>query len=214
MVEKRDNARYSVWGEDEEAIKFLLDKINWNEQKKLSNAVIGPVNKHVRKVLLEKFGKISVLDTERVFLLNLNEKTLESMREKVHTPEGIVAGKLEKKDLKQVYSIWPGREDHSERYMEETIEHTHTSCLREGEKIVAFVNLHDDEALGMLFVREEYRKKGLARAVVFNLLQNVFNGKERVIHSEVNVENENSLKLHAFLDFEPLEETIYWIYKL
>ena len=88
MVEKRDNARYSVWGEDEEAIKFLLDKINWNEQKKLSNAVIGPVNKHVRKVLLEKFGKISVLDTERVFLLNLNEKTLESMREKVHTPEG------------------------------------------------------------------------------------------------------------------------------
>ena len=93
------------------------------------------------------------------------------------------------------------------------------ACIKRGMlkaadngKIIGFVGEHPEYALGLLYVDENYRRKGIGKALEKAMINKVLEEK-RVPIEHVVITNENSKKLQASIpDMEMDEGYVYWYF--
>jgi len=69
-----------------------------------------------------------------------------------------------------------------------------------GEELVGFIGLHDEESVGMLYVLELHRRRGYARAMEAQLINQRLQRGERVF-GQIRVGNEASIALHRSMGY-------------
>ena len=84
--------------------------------------------------------------------------------------------------------------------------------LRDKGKLFAFIGLHEDYAMGMLYVLPEYRRQGwgerLERALIARVL-----AMGELPYGQVFANNETSMRLQEKLGFVRCSDKVYWMWK-
>ena len=96
--------------------------------------------------------------------------------------------------------------------MEQAIFENRLFILRDGGGPFAFIGLHDDFSMGMLFILPEYRRKGWAERLERALTARVLEMGE-LPYGHVFIDNENSLRLQEKLGFTRCSDTVFWMWK-
>ncbi|MCX8173428.1 MAG: GNAT family N-acetyltransferase [Thermoplasmata archaeon] len=108
---------------------------------------------------------------------------------------------LRREDAKTVARFWGGEE----RYIRSRIERYPSSGIYDGNKLVAWVGLHNLTPrigiMGFLHVLDDYRGKGLAESVSTCLAEQIF-GSGRIAGIHIWIDNEPSKNLARKLGFE------------
>ncbi len=98
-------------------------------------------------------------------------------------------------------------------HMKERIEAGVMYGAFDGERLIGFVGMHEEGSMGMLFVEEEYRRKGIAASLesyIINVqLSNGFTPYCHIIEG-----NDQSLALQEKLGLYLSEVPLWWIYEL
>ncbi|WP_459129287.1 GNAT family N-acetyltransferase [Guggenheimella bovis] len=81
---------------------------------------------------------------------------------------------------------------------------------KDGE-MVGFTGVHTDGSMGLLVIREEYRRRGYAEALVKNLITEQLK-KGIVPYGHVEVSNEKSILLQKKIGFDSSPKEINWIW--
>lgn len=94
-------------------------------------------------------------------------------------------------------------------YIKEQIEQGPGAAYHSGDKLVGWVLTHDDGAMGMLHVLDNFRRQGIAKALVVDLIRKI---RELGLIPFTYVEPSNcaSLELIKGLGFVP-DRTIHWV---
>lgn len=83
--------------------------------------------------------------------------------------------------------------------------------LREKGQLFAFIGLHEDNAMGMLFVLPEYRRQGwgerLERAIIAKVL-----AMGELPYGQVFANNETSMRLQEKLGFVRCSDKVFWMW--
>ena len=84
--------------------------------------------------------------------------------------------------------------------------------LRDNEKLFAFIGLHEDFTMGMLYILPEYRRRGwgerLERALIARLLT-----MGELPYGQVFTNNETSMRLQEKLGFVRCSDKVFWMWK-
>ena len=120
-------------------------------------------------------------------------------------PSDLELDSLKKKDVGQVCGLWPFTSVLGEQYVEKMILHGETVCLRDKQgDLVGYIGHHEDGCFGFTHVRDDQRKRGLAKILLVQLGTKTFNSSGLdflPIHSEVSLSNYASLALVKSLGF-------------
>ena len=81
-----------------------------------------------------------------------------------------------------------------------------------GERCMGFAGLHEEGAMGMLTVLPEYRRQGVATALMLELVRRLME-MGRTPYTHVHIDNVLSMKLHEKLGFVRSEEPVTWLCK-
>jgi ribosomal protein S18 acetylase RimI-like enzyme len=94
-------------------------------------------------------------------------------------------------------------------YIREQIAQGESSAFRQGQTLAGWVLTHDDGAMGMLHVLDFFRRKGIARALVIDLIKKI---RKMGITPFTYVEPSNtaSMELVKSLGFIP-DRPIHWV---
>jgi ribosomal protein S18 acetylase RimI-like enzyme len=116
---------------------------------------------------------------------------------------------LVSEDALHIYSNSHYKAYTSVEYIQEQIKQGLFSGYRKEQKLVGWVLTHDDGALGMLHVLDNYRRQGVARALVIDLIEKV--RKIGIIpYTYVEPSNTASMELVKNLGFVP-DRSIHWV---
>jgi len=112
-------------------------------------------------------------------------------------------------DAEIINETWEHKYEDSIEYIRKRILANDSVGIEVDGKLVAWVLIHDDGALGCLYVLPEYRGKGYAKDVMITLSEKI-RKKGKLPFAHVLDYNENSLGLTANLGFTS-NGKIYWI---
>ncbi len=107
--------------------------------------------------------------------------------------------KLEEADI--VNNYWEYKDDGTINYVRNMINRNYSGGIEEDGKLVAWLTIHDDGALGFLYVLEGYRGKGYAKDLTVYLC-NKLRKDNMIPFLYIVTENEKSLSLARKLGFE------------
>lgn len=111
-------------------------------------------------------------------------------------------------DAEHIYSNSNYKTFSSVEYIREQIEQGPGSAYRIGEILAGWVLTHDDGAMGMLHVLDIYRRQGIAKSLVIDLVRKI-----RVLglkpYTYVEPSNTASMELVKSLGFIP-DKSIHW----
>ena len=80
------------------------------------------------------------------------------------------------------------------------------------EKLIGFIGTHAEGSMGMLFVKEEYRRQGVATALESYLInQHLY--REEIPYCQITDGNECSVKLQEKLGLYFYEDNLWWLHK-
>lgn len=80
------------------------------------------------------------------------------------------------------------------------------------DEIVGFIGEHPEHALGLLFVSEEHRRKGIGKALEQSMINEILKQNRRPIEHVV-LDNEKSKKLQASIEGMELDDGfVYWLF--
>lgn len=84
--------------------------------------------------------------------------------------------------------------------------------LRDNDKLFAFIGLHEDYTMGMLYILPEYRRQGwgerLERALTAKVLS-----MGKLPYGQVITNNETSMRLQEKLGFIRCSDKVYWMWQ-
>lgn len=80
------------------------------------------------------------------------------------------------------------------------------------DQCLGFAGLHEEGAIGMLTVLPEYRRQGVATALVLELVRRLLE-RQRVPYTHVHINNEVSMALQEKLGFVRAEKPVTWLCK-
>lgn len=101
----------------------------------------------------------------------------------------------------------------SEEYIRERLEAKAMYGAFDGERPIGFIGAHAEGSMGMLFVEEAYRKKGIATALESYLI-NVQISNGETPYCQIYEGNNNSLDLQEKLGLYVADGNIWWMHKL
>jgi ribosomal protein S18 acetylase RimI-like enzyme len=112
-------------------------------------------------------------------------------------------------DAEHIYKNSNYKQYSSVDYIREQIKQGIGSAYRDGETLAGWVITHDDSAIGMLHVLTPYRQKGVAKALVSDLVRKI---RETGLMPYTYVEPSNtaSMNLIKSLGFTP-DRAIHWV---
>lgn len=95
---------------------------------------------------------------------------------------------------------------------DQAIEDERIFGLRDREKLFAFIGLHEDHTMGMLYVLPEYRRQGwgehLERALIAKVL-----AMGELPYGQVFANNDTSMRLQKKLGFVRCSDKVFWMWK-
>jgi len=94
------------------------------------------------------------------------------------------------------------------KYIIERITNGVSSCVRYGDKLIAWGITQDDGAIGFLYVLPEYRKMGHAQVVMIDLINKV-RDENKIPFVHIEEENEKSMRLAMGLGFKK-DKVVSW----
>jgi len=96
--------------------------------------------------------------------------------------------------------------------IEQAINEKRIFGLRDHGKLFAFIGLHEDHAMGMLYILPEYRRQGwgerLERALTAKVL-----AMGELPYGQVFTGNDVSMRLQEKLGFVPCSDKIFWMWR-
>lgn len=98
-------------------------------------------------------------------------KTVEKPR-----PSGFTVGRIDRKFVKIINDYYTYKSYGSKKTLLRKIDTRESSAAYIGDKIAGWSLIHDDYAMGVMYVPDEYRRRGIAEAVSKDLMQKVING--------------------------------------
>lgn len=98
-----------------------------------------------------------------------------------------------------------------EHYFLSAIERGMLKAINEKGEIIGFIGEHPEHALGMLYIDENYRRQGIAKALEMTMI-NKFIDEGKVPFDHVVVDNDKSLHLQNSLGMVPSLGNIYWYF--
>ena len=116
---------------------------------------------------------------------------------------------LKKEDLEYVKKTYDNGED--EREVEESFKNNNLLGYYENNELIGFIGRHLDYSIGMLYVKEKYRKKGYGSIILksgFNFWEN------QIPFSQIIIGNIPSEKLHQKIGCQFGKKKIYWLWNL
>jgi 8-oxo-dGTP diphosphatase len=112
-------------------------------------------------------------------------------------------------DAEEIFSNSNYKDYTSVEYIKDQIISRSGVCIRINGKLAGWALFHDDGAMGMLHVVNEFRRKGIAKALVINLCKGL-REKNEVPFTSVEPSNIASLTLIQSLGFENIG-LIHWV---
>lgn len=132
-----------------------------------------------------------------------------SVAKKPVTKEGEFLGEINKKFICLINNNYTYKHHGSKKKLLDEINSRPSSAMYVENKPVAWALLHDDFAMGVMFVLPKYRRLGYAEAVTLDLMAKVM-GQGEIPYVQIVKGNEASEALAKKLGFEP-QFDVSWI---
>lgn len=115
--------------------------------------------------------------------------------------------RLEPEDAKEVDKYYTYRDENSIYDIKHSIENRETSCIYKDGELASWLLIHDDNSLGPMYTKKEYRKEGYAVDVTLDLVNKIRNlGKIPFLHIvEDNVASHRLAKKCGFKPYNKCE---------
>lgn len=158
-------------------------------------AIEDPILEKIKK----RFSCRWVLSCQRFYLPN------EILLPEIELP----ISRLTPNDAKQIYCNSNYKTFTSEKYISEQIQNGPGSGFFDKSTLVGWVLTHDDGALGALHVLDQYRRKGIAKALLVDIIKKV-RSNGLTPYTYVETSNGKSMSLVKSLGFIP-DRPIHWV---
>lgn len=116
--------------------------------------------------------------------------------------------KLNEKDVKSASLLY--RHVEYNAYVDHCIQKGVCYGMFDKNQLIGMIGEHDEEMMGLLEIHPDYRRQGLATALETWMMK-VQKDKGKIVSSQIETDNEASMKLHRKLGFEIGDECIYWM---
>ena len=181
---------------------------------KLNIYVVDCINSEVEKV------KIELEKYNATFITIWNDKLYQLIKSKfkysckcyqaIYTGEKIKNNgnlmHLKKEDLEYVKITYNKGRDAKE--VEEGFKANNLLGYYENDKLIGFVGRHIEHSIGMLYVKEEFRRKGYG-SLILKLAYSFF--EDQIPFTQIIVDNIASLNLHKKIGCNFGKKYIYWL---
>lgn len=175
------------------------DFINFLNSLSEGEHCLAVINDWMLNEVKKRFTIMQILSCFRLFL-----------PENVILPEASLPVEiLNVKDAEEIFSNSNYKDYTSVEYIKDQILSRSGVCIRINGKLAGWALFHDDGAMGLLHVIDDFRRKGIAKALVVNLCQKV-REKNEVPFTSVEPSNVASLSLIQSLGFENIG-LIHWV---
>ncbi|MBN2797154.1 MAG: GNAT family N-acetyltransferase [Clostridia bacterium] len=139
---------------------------------------------------------------ERCILLYVDPKTFKPIEKKSDIRRGTV------KDKEMVNDFYTFKDDSSLYFIEESLKNRPSSFYYDQDEPVAWVLMHRDDSIGIMYTKEQYRHRGIAYELTMDLLDQVMKvNKVPFIH--IGLHNHPSFKLAEKCGFQKYKP-VYW----
>lgn len=188
-----------------EEYEHFLSKIDWNEPKFSLHNINSNAHSLVEQFLQKYNYKCISLQDCYEFTITKQDLPDLQIQHKIE--------KLKMEDVSELESI-PLWKKYPQGYAKLVIQHSpFTGCIRDQNgKIIACIIIHlSNGSLGGLFVKEEYRRKGLGKELIWYMSKQLLDSGRAAI-AQVEVENKASISLLKKLGFKPKEGNWFYYY--
>lgn len=111
-------------------------------------------------------------------------------------------------ELDEINNLYTYKDEYSKYFIEDSIKHRPSSLYKVDDEAVAWVLMHRDDSVGIMFVKEAFRKKGIAYELSMDILsKTIQTGRIPFIH--IALWNKASVKLAEKCGFI-YEKHVYW----
>jgi 8-oxo-dGTP diphosphatase len=155
----------------------------------------------------KSFAGIDKWIADKIISMNKNDVEWKETTYRFYLPKNISLPKiksiirpLKEEDTPLVNEYWEYKNEDSIHYIKDMIIKNHSGGIEEDEKLVAWLTIHDDGALGFLYVLEGYRGKGYAKDLTIYLC-NKLREEHKIPFLYIVTENDKSLNLAQTLGF-------------
>jgi len=181
---------------------------------KLNIYVVDCIDSEVEKV------KIQIENYKAIYITTWNDKLYQLMKSKFKYAckcyQAIYNGEkiknngnlmhLKQEDLEYVKKTYNKGEDAKE--VEYGFKENNILGYYENGVLIGFVGRHFDHSIGMLYVKEEYRRKGYG-SLILKLTYSFF--EDQLPFTQIIIDNIASLNLHKKLDCNFGKKYVYWM---
>ena len=164
----------------------------FKELEKYDIKIITLMNKKLYELIKSKFKEINICSQAVYCGEKIENKNLK---------------KLKKEDLEFIKKIYNDGTDGKE--VEETFKNNNLLGYYENNELIGFIGRHVDSSIGMLYVKEKYRKKGYGSIILkagFTFWEN------QIPFSHIIIGNIASEKLHKKLECKIGKKIVYWLF--
>ncbi len=177
-----------------------IDDFDWFiEQAGSNDCYLAAIDEQILDRVKKRFTCKWVLSCERLYL-----------PEDVQIPSTYLnLSPVLSSDAEHIFSNSNYKAFSSVGYIREQIEQGPGSAYRIGDTLAGWALTHDDSAMGMLHVLDGYRRKGIAKSIVIDLIQKI-RALGLTPFTYVEPSNDASMKLVKSLGFVP-DRPIHWV---
>lgn len=147
------------------------------------------------------------LDQDPKWILNCNKYVFKG--NKINGERKIKTSILSESESKYIYENYSYKEFANEDYIRNCIKNDISYGVYEDGILVAWVMRHDDGAIGMLNVIEEYRNRGYGEALVKSITQGILD-KGDIAFAHIEEYNKKSITLLKKVGFEFLSKVSWF----
>ena len=181
------------------SLKSLNDFDWFLEQTDVEDRFLATIDDNILAKVKKKYTCKWVLSCQRLYL-----------PDEVKLPEIYMAvTDVLKSDAEHIYSNSNYKTYTSVEYIQEQISQGPSSACRIDDVLAGWVLTHDDCAMGMLHVLDVYRRKGIANALVIDLIRKI-RALGQIPFTYVETTNEASMTLVKGLGFV-VDRPIHWV---
>lgn len=186
---------YYVYARNDEFIYYIKEHF-FKDKKEYG---FDAVDKKVYDILLE--GR--EMDWDEVCeLLYIDPKAFVPYENQLVLTDGLSS------DAKIIDDHYTFKDEYSYKFIQDNLKNRPSSIYRVDDEPVAWVLLHRDNSMGIMYTKKEYRGKNIAYELSMDIIKKVIAlGQIPFIH--IGIENEPSFRLAKKCGFKKYK-TIYW----
>lgn len=124
----------------------------------------------------------------------------------IHHESTLFIDEVTLSDAEEIDDLYTFKDEYSRVFIEDNIKNRPTCCYREEGVLAAWVLMHRDNSMGIMYTKKEFRKRNLAYELSTALIDKVIE-KGQIPYIHIGIENEASQKLASkcgFIRYKPV----------